>query len=342
MIETVRTEKPLFDLRQEVRVLVSRTGDRKVAYLNVIRGLAVSMVIAAHFNTAPLPYPAEISLVLGNCGVILFFFLSGFLMDRTLARDNRLGSYAIRRMFRILPMYWASILFAFIMTAGWTLGDVLANATFAAPAFHTERMLGVYWTLYIEVLFYCLVPFVRQAGERAIKFAPYAFIAAFALWAAIAGRMNAAAFYVLFCFAGMQIGAWTRGQIGFGWLIAALAAISASASTLSGVSIYLGLAPFVCSVLFLLAMRQQWSWRPMEIIGDVSYSWYLLHSLFGYWMMELMRDAGSPNWLLTWSGIIVSLAISSLTYVLIERPMIAFGHVLARRLMPLRTESAVA
>ena len=69
----------------------------------------------------------------------------------------------------------------------------------------------------------------------------------------------------------------------------------------------------------------------MEIIGDVSYSWYLLHSLFGYWMMELMRAAGSPNWLLTWAGVLTSLAISGLTYLVIERPMIVVGHVLARR-----------
>ena len=203
-------------------------------------------------------------------------------------------------------------------------------------------MLGVYWTLYIEVLFYCLVPFVRYAGERAIRLAPWAFIAAFALWVAIAGRMNAAAFYVLFCFAGMQIGAWTRGQIGFGWLIAILAAICISASALAGVSIYLGLAPLVCAVLFLLAMRQQWSWRPMEIIGDVSYSWYVLHSLFGYWVMESMRTIGSPNWLLTWTGIVASLAISVVTYLLIERPMIVLGHAVARRLMPLRAKSTTA
>lgn len=340
MVAPVRTETPFFDLRHEADVLVSRTGDRKVSYLNVVRGLAISMVIAAHFNTLPIPYAAEISLALGNCGVILFFFLSGFLMDKVLARDSRLAPYAIRRMFRILPMYWVSILLAFVMTAGWTLGDVLANATFMAPAVHTERMLGVYWTLYIEVLFYCLVPFVRYASERAIKLAPYAFIAAFVLWVAIAGRMNAAAFYVLFCFAGMQIGAWTRGQIGFGWLVVVLTAICVSASTLSGVSIYLGLAPLVCSVLFLLAMRQQWSWRPMEIIGDVSYSWYLLHSLFGYWLMGALNSAGWPNWAVTWSGIAVSLAISVVTYLVIERPMIVLGHVVARRAMLLRTKSA--
>lgn len=342
MMGSVRSEAPLFDLRHEARVLFSRSGDRKVAYLNVIRGLAICMVIASHFNTAPVPHSAAISLALGNGGVILFFFLSGFLMDQTLARDSRFGPFAIHRMFRILPMYWASIVVVFVMTAGWSLGDVLANATFTAPALHVERMLGVYWTLYIEVLFYCLVPFVRYAGERAIRLAPYAFIAAFVLWVVIAGRMNAAAFYVLFCFAGMQIGAWTRGKIGFGWLVVALAAICISASTLSGVGVYLGLAPLACSIIFLVAMRQQWSWRPMEIIGDVSYSWYLLHSLFGYWAMELMRTAGSPNWLLTWTGIVVSLAISCLTYLVIERPMIVFGRVVARRLTPLRAKSAAA
>src|SRR4051794_28460807 len=160
---TARSTQPR--LKDRLVELVARRSSRRVAHLSVLRGLAILMVIAAHFNvTRTSPYAVEISLAFANCGVILFFFLSGFLMDQTLARDNRFFPFAIRRVLRILPMYWVSILVVFATGAVWTVWDVIANATFLAPALRTDRMLGVYWTLYIEVLFYCVVPFVRYAG----------------------------------------------------------------------------------------------------------------------------------------------------------------------------------
>ena len=330
MSTSVGATAPL-GIKNRCVALITRSYDRPIAYLSVLRGLAILMVIAAHFTIVTNPYNKEISVVLGNCGVILFFFLSGFLMDQILARDSRFVAFAVRRTFRILPMYWLSILVVFVSSTAWTLRDVAVNATFTAPVLHLERMLGVYWTLYIEVLFYALVPFVRYAGERAIVLAPYLLICVFCVIYGTFGSINDASFYVLFCFAGMQIGAWSRGQITVAQLAIAIVAICVSASALTGVGVYFGLAPLLCTLIFMIGMRFSWSGRALEMIGNVSYSWYLLHSLAGYWAVAGASSLGAPIWLATLFGVVFSLTISAATFLLIELPAITIGRFLTRR-----------
>jgi peptidoglycan/LPS O-acetylase OafA/YrhL len=311
--------------------LLTRSNDRPIAYLNVFRGLAILMVVAAHFTIVPNRYSSEISVALANCGVILFFFLSGFLMDQILVRDSRFVTFAFRRAFRILPMYWLSILLVFVSGTAWTLRDVVANATFTAPVLRSERMLGVYWTLYVEVLFYAIVPFVRYAGERAIKWAPYFLIFVFCVIFGAFGAINNASFYIVFCFAGMQIGAWSRNQITALQLAIVIAAVCISASTLTGVGVYFGLAPLLCALVFVIGMRFSWTFLPLEIVGNVSYSWYLLHPLIGYWIVAAGSSLGSPNWLAAIFGIVFSLIVSAATFLLIERPALTLGRFLTRK-----------
>jgi peptidoglycan/LPS O-acetylase OafA/YrhL len=120
-----------------------------LASLDVLRGVAIISVLLAH--SWPQAQPASKSLIIfvGQFGVILFFFLSGFLMDRTYADHPQLVPFVIRRLFRIMPMYWFSIVLIFATERGWTLRDIIANAIFATGPMHVARMSGVYWTLYI-------------------------------------------------------------------------------------------------------------------------------------------------------------------------------------------------
>jgi peptidoglycan/LPS O-acetylase OafA/YrhL len=53
--------------------------------LNVLRGIAIISVVIGHAWPAALPAPKSLTLFFGQFGVILIFFLSGFLMDRTYA-----------------------------------------------------------------------------------------------------------------------------------------------------------------------------------------------------------------------------------------------------------------
>lgn len=294
---------------------------KKLESLDALRGVAILLVIVSHFFAAPMG--REVSILMGNAGVILFFFLSGFLMDRTL-QTEAIGTYLTRRAFRILPLYWFSILLVAATAGNWNASQILANMTFTALPLGIERMLGVYWTLYIEVLFYCLAPLLIMMGRRAVILSTYVALAAFAVFALTRGVEKGAGFYLIFCLCGMQAGAWYRGQIA-GWQLwlpattvcaGASLLMPANSIYLEGVSLYLGPVALGCFALLMSGLLLPTRMPVLAFFGRISYSWYLLHSIFGYKMIF------EPHWLAMLTGTITTLMLSYGTYRLIEKPMI--------------------
>jgi len=281
---------------------------RQVASLDVLRGIAILLVIAAHFGGGSV----EQQVLLGNAGVILFFFLSGFLMDKTLSEEANPVSYATRRAFRILPMYWCSLLLVIAFGANWAPGQLLANATFSAPLFGAHRMLGVYWTLYIEVMFYCLAPFLMLAGNRAIQLSTYIALVPFIAFTLTYGVGSGAPFYTIFCLCGMQIGSSYRKATSAKNVAFSVLAVAISASAFMPISIFLGLIPIACACALFFCLHNNFRFWPLEFVGQISYSWYLLHSIFGY-------NFAAPV------GIAVTFAASVLTHYTIEKPLIRLG-----------------
>jgi peptidoglycan/LPS O-acetylase OafA/YrhL len=300
---------------------------RKLAGLDVLRGIAILMVIVAHFLSPSL----TIQLALGNGGVILFFFLSGFLMDRNLAIDPAVGRYAIRRAFRILPTYWLSIVLIVLTSSNWTMPQIASNATFTAPLFGFERMSGVYWTLYIEVTFYMIAPLLRMMGERAIRLAPFVFIAALGVMWATRGGVNAALFYMVFCFAGMQFGAWYRGALSLKSTIFSMAVIAVASAAFPVVSVWLGLAPIVFGPMLWLALTKDIHFKPLEYCGNISYSWYLTHFIVGVPILHLGAQLGMGRWLPCIIATAASFLLSALIWRYFEKPTIEIGRRVVKR-----------
>jgi peptidoglycan/LPS O-acetylase OafA/YrhL len=291
--------------------------------LDVLRGVAILLVVPlSHF----LPVGHSIAFDLGILGVVLFFFLSGFLMGQTFASEPQLGPYAIRRAFRILPMYWITIALIYFLERTWTVADVGANATFTAPIFGLMRMSGIYWTLYIEVLFYALIPILLFSDWRIALLSPYGVIAAYAAAAAARAHVGPAAFFLVFCLLGMQFSFWTRKQLS-GWvLVVNLAAATVASAALPVLSPLLGAAPLICGLLMLWAIRCPIRQQLLEFFGRVSYSWYLLHPIVG---MPIIVLAGVNTWRGAVAADFVSLAAASATYFFIERPTQRLGRMLA-------------
>lgn len=306
-------------------------GKGRLRSLDALRGVAILLVVLAHYMPQFFSALAgsTVPSLCGEGGVILFFFLSGFLIDRNLSIDANVLSYGVRRASRILPMYWISIILVAALDPRWGLKDVLLNATFMAPIAKTERMAGVYWTLYIEVLFYAVAPFLKRVDDRKVWAVPYLFLASYGvLWMRVGGLPGQAPYHLIYCIAGMQFGACQRGALSDAGLGVLIAIMAVCASVFSPISPLIGVPAFVSAALVWFALRRGFESRTLGFIGIVSYSWYLLHTIIGYRISGMVTSVGAPHWA---PGVaaLATLALASATYFLLEQPAIGLGkHVL--------------
>jgi len=141
-------------------------------HIDALRAIAALMVIALHAselarNHFPnLPVEGIIcNIVLkfdfGRAGVVLFFAISGFVIPSSLKPKDPAAVFPVRRFFRLYPAYWISILTG-LVAVHWAWGDnpgltaILAIATMLQRFLGIEDVLGIYWTLQVELAFYAL------------------------------------------------------------------------------------------------------------------------------------------------------------------------------------------
>jgi peptidoglycan/LPS O-acetylase OafA/YrhL len=125
--------------------------------------------------------------VFGWAGVDLFLCLSGFLITRLLilewqkAGHLRIGAFYLRRALRIWPLYFAVVVFAFLVLPvyaphglevsparheamvsahGWSFPLFLANWTIGLKGYTPTVLLSPLWTVSLEEQFYLFWPWV--------------------------------------------------------------------------------------------------------------------------------------------------------------------------------------
>ena len=144
---------------------------RKLVHLQILRAVAASLVVVDHtfgvlVDHGSLPGRwTEIGYHLGWMGVGVFFVTSGLIMYRTSvdAYGSAAGArrFAVRRLVRIVPMYWIATLVFAVLQRGPDLPERLVKSLmfipYAEPAATVMRpVLGVGWTLNYEMFFYFL------------------------------------------------------------------------------------------------------------------------------------------------------------------------------------------
>jgi peptidoglycan/LPS O-acetylase OafA/YrhL len=94
--------------------------------------------------------------------VNFFFIISGFVIFMTLEKTARPMDFVVSRFSRLFPAYWTAILLTFCITHWLGLPGKLVDATTAFKnvfmihgLFNVQHVDSVYWTLEIELLFYC-------------------------------------------------------------------------------------------------------------------------------------------------------------------------------------------
>lgn len=341
----------------------SREGQEtdRLAYLDVLRAVAALAVVLEHGLGIYQPGFREWAaryFTPGQAGVCLFLLISGFIVPVALERGGSNVRFWWRRFWRLFPLYWLSIGLAalYCWSFGWNLhgrpmGDVrmwLVNLTMLQEFVGQPHVLGLYWTLTLELMLYLgwSVCFGLGLLRRTALLLGIALTAYAVLGVAVLAKGRA--FLLLTALVGMAVQRYTVGKLPGRTLAAAVAGL------------FLGLCVAVVSaehkgrfvrefellsllaawaaayVVFAVAILGRNSWQPGPLVwcGRISYSLYLIHPL----VLDFVR----PAWLPWPVALGATVAAAAITYELVERPGIALGSALERRWLPFRASGMVS
>lgn len=350
--------------------------------IDALRGLAALLVIVAHASSSFASYAlasghSDLLYTLSQCidtgriGVMIFFIVSGFVVANTLhAPGANLRTFAIRRLLRLYPLFWFSMVVIIsilkgkneLVTGAMDWKTIGANITMLPTLLNFDPLIIIYWTLETEIVFYAVASIVFRYG---CLFQPK--------------RLLALIFFLIAIFASMMFGifpapnslAWKSLTLNLAfmfwgalfhatfstheansqtnqtryWLAwGAIIILSPSAYTLlrfiakgSADDLRWAVAYPSALLIFSALYFVNGGWiRMASRLGLISYSLYLLHpaaiTMVG-WLIEshlFMREIAYLP-VMTLAAIGSAIALSWLTYAWIEKPFISLSRKLTVR-----------
>jgi peptidoglycan/LPS O-acetylase OafA/YrhL len=292
-------------------------------FLDALRGLAILAVLFLHLSEHGRNSGDELVhrwiwpvLSHGYLGVQLFFVISGYCIVAAVygmrGKERPIPQFLLRRVRRIFPPYWWSILLVAMLGFGtmmmakktWidvfsmSCGDWLANVLLLQEPLQTPDLNMVYWSLSIEMQFYILMSFCLLSSDLAEFYLVVISIACamlLSLQRAIPGTVLA--YWPEFA-CGIAAFYWITAEYrwrGTPWLIAASAAVTAGvvwAQTNGAITegetghfslpikltfcMVVGVV-LICTYRFDAAISRLRISRIFAWLGTISYSLYLIH-----------------------------------------------------------------
>lgn len=335
---------------------------RHLPGLHGLRGVAALLILVLHvFDMPGLPPPLGFGWVVKalHLAVMLFFVLSALCLLHAQAplmgRPRWVAAYALKRFFRIAPLFYFALVLAILVAPGrLPTGDLLLHLAFLFNL--TPRFVGSFvpagWAIGVEMLAYLGLPMILLR-IRALQAALWLFLACLA--ASFACRL------VLPALVSAEFGTWFLGSnlvffaagvlawrallefrldwrpIGLASLVAlpVLAALHA-VSPAGEPDAVLWALPFAGLCAWQASAPSAWlTSRPLQWIGEHSFSIYLLHpfliAVLGAAVFPQLIEAAPVLWpvLVVLLTMAIALPVAALGYAFVEWP----GQVLGRRLI---------
>lgn len=283
-----------------------------------LRGIAVFLVFLVHFVTLVMPWVARDSNFIlaikalhtvGNTGVDIFFVLSGYLIYGSLiARRQQFFQYISRRVQRIYPtfivVFSIYIVLSFVypaeskIPAPVTTGIfyLIQNFFLLPGMFPIDPMITVAWSLSYEMFYYLLLPIVITLlglRERGATLRMSLFLSA-ALAMAIYCAVNGGHIRLIMFVSGIVLydavkSTWIptpHGLIGVAAFLIGIFCVLLPVDGYRGAALKSGILFVALLVLCLTCFRnpsawiaRMFSWTPLRWLGNMSYSYYLIHGL---------------------------------------------------------------
>lgn len=343
---------------------------KRLAFIDTLRGIAVLSVLVQHVlevivqkhPTGAYYWPIHdligYYMNFGRFGVVLFFFVSGFVIPFSFPDSaTPVRDFAISRFFRLYPAYWTSLLVGLVTmqmleAKVYPLSQVVTNVTMLQTFVHVPNLWVFYWTLAIELLFYvgCTILFAMGLLNR--RFTAVTIVVAAALIGTAAALLVESRTVSSLMEVGLNLSAMFLGKIirdtviggklrwthvTFCTFLYAIFAIALSDRRFGGTyqenffySYSIGSAYVVAALVFILfaVFGERLAWRPMAFVGVVSYSVYLMSPFVIVWIHRLVWVGDGPLGWSVFAGVIIALSIlvSWMTYAFVEKPSISFGH----------------
>ncbi|EFI1504425.1 acyltransferase family protein [Escherichia coli] len=263
---------------------------------------------------------------IGRYAVFSFYILSGFLMTTIITGKygtsaKGIISYIANRVLRIYPMYIAVFLLYVLLALLWgntpaldfnipaTLKGWVINASMIGMDFnYKDRLISPAWSLYVELFYYCLIPFIIIMGRRAVL-----------LWLVMSASYHAYSVYSLGMYSSWDVryGTILAGSIGFSigcalklynfkiienkyifklsfvtlTLVYGLTAASFLSKerlfSLDSMSTYFFYVNMLASAVVIKNIFNIKQNNTCLLLGDLSYPFYLTHTLSGVILMRI-------------------------------------------------------
>ncbi len=351
--------------------------------IDALRGIAALFVMLLHIGMSyahshqALPMSDKIIASLqqfdiGRMGITIFFLVSGFVIPKSIKmhQERALTAFVIKRFFRLYPLYWLSMILG--LWGIWYLHGrpfdhaiVGSNLTMVPAFFQKPFVIGLYWSLETELIFYLIISTMLFTGIlRKLQY--YLYITILCLFALLVLQVYpqmrpifphwaAAPYHLSLMFLGVLFrhfydrDHWqsqekfirydTKRIFQLQLILVVMVPIVVlmlffffqNLENLPDAVAYLmGIAIFFGGVYLI-----QKPPRFLVHLGTISYSLYLLHPVvISLW--EYIRHKNYMNFdpgLINISLISISATIllANLTYFFVEKPFNKYGHSLAKR-----------
>lgn len=348
--------------------MLSATSTGRIIFLDGLRGIAAFFVVAHHMSMAVVEELNRSAdhfvhglIAYGAVGVDIFFILSGFVIAMTLDRQQVTGRYAacfmVRRSLRLDPPYLCTLAIIIAITyASIAMGSQLATPTLLqllAHVFYLQNILGyhdlnpVNWTLCLEIQFYlvlvlCLALLQRVFSEyrtaELLQKRPVqiAFVTLAVVSASSHGNYLQSPIQHLFIDQWYQffLGAltyWCRsGYLPQRWvLIYIIVVFGISLSGKPNVGDVI--AALTSLMLLWVSSNRVLDSPPLQFLGRISYSLYLVHIPIGWAGIALVGrlvQHESPLFAVGVGmfGVMISLVAAYLMYRIVEAPSVKISR----------------
>lgn len=309
--------------------------------LDGMRGVLSVTVMIFHFGLNVLLGRVTGGLIdhanWGLC-VDFFFMLSGFVLCRSYCRRRvPVGEYFARRLFRLAPMYYLTLLVALaVFPRTLSVAAVTANAAMVAPFLRLPSANGPSWSvpyeLFLPIVILLLAPYLAR---RSVKIMGGALAALVVLSAANGILAPTAEESIIRPSLGLSAGMFLylvyrrypakasrpRTYAAFG-----VAFFSIMFTSIWPAAYAVFFPASVAAIYFGAPTKTILSSAPLQALGRWSYSIYLIHfPLMNLAIMTLGTATVSGSVPIKGAWVAVTIALAAAAYRWIEAPMIKAG-----------------